>query len=363
MAETAEVLVPVCVVAGLSGPGFPHGSTLVPFLVMHVRAATRSSVARAAATTLRTAEIEGTTKMKLTQAIVSLGIGLLVATATPGLAGDWNNGAGGLKDYGGSGRIPVPVPAPVPEVFNWYLRADASLGWQSGTSIRESGLVLGLDRADPPGTFGTNSRFFDHDQANETQFAFGGGFGYYFTPQFRGDVTFDVRRDRDSNIRGAYQYTQVDDQQNPIGRVVGHSQDEATHRSWLTMANLYWDLLPRGSRFSPYVGAGLGLGVHSLTRTHYTEEETCGSCGPTRVYDGSDRKVHYSLAAAATAGMTYTISPQYALDFSYRYLFIGGFESTMPITSSASTNVMRSTLHFSDEHEHQVRAGLRVNVF
>jgi len=302
--------------------------------------------------------------MTIRQTIIAVGVGLLVSAASPALAGDWNNGAGSLKDPGGPVGIPVPVPAPVPEIFNWYLRVDGAFGWQGSNAPRESGLVFGRDRAlIEGGEFGTD--VFRHIESDETQFMFGGGFGYYFNPRFRGDLTFEVRRDQDTSIRGNYNYTRVDDQQNPIGRVVGHSLDETSLRSWVTMANLYWDLLPRGSRFVPYVGAGLGLAVNRVERTHFTEEEVrtnCGACS-SRTYDGADNSVHYSLAASAMAGLTYTINPQYALDLSYRYMFIGGFDATMPVVASSDDRVMRSTLHFGDQHEHQIRAGLRVNVF
>ena len=65
---------------------------------------------------------------------------------SPAIAGDWNNGAGSLKDRGGAA---VPVPAPVASYdgpSGWYMRLDVGLGRESNRGANESGLVYGAGR-------------------------------------------------------------------------------------------------------------------------------------------------------------------------------------------------------------------------
>jgi opacity protein-like surface antigen len=281
-------------------------------------------------------------------------------------AADWNNGDGSLKDSGGLSGIAVPAPVPVPEVFNWYFRADITFAFASTAKARERGLVLGHDRASwEGGTFGLDAPFFSRSDDLGHGYGWGGGVGYYITPRLRADITVDARNEQEHILHGRYSYTQVDDHDQPIGRVRGRSNDHTTLKGALTMATLYWDLLPRGGRFTPYVGAGVGFAVHEVDRRHLTEERICTSCGTTaRSFSGSDKGHAVSVAGAATTGVTWNIDPHFAVDFSYRYLMIGGFSTDITVANSADEHDRRrSVLRFSDQGEHQVRAGVRWNLF
>lgn len=301
----------------------------------------------------------------MTRALRYLAIAAACLTTTfgPAQAGDWNNGAGSIKDGGGMAGVPVPAPMPVPEVFNWYVRADFTYGVSGSTSVRERGMVFGRDR-DPSqgGPFGLDADFFTHEHDEGTRLGWGGGVGYYFSPRFRGDVTIDTRSEVNHRITGHYAYRVVDDYGQVMGRVNGDTTDRTSIRTSVALASVYWDLRERGSRFVPYIGAGLGFGVHQVDRTHVTYEEGCG-CIPSRIFSGRDKGNAVSVAGALHAGITYNIDPRFAIDLSYRYLMIGSYSTDILVhDSSDDSNTRRSKLTIGDFGEHQIRAGLRWNV-
>ena len=63
-------------------------------------------------------------------------LALLVTLGTPAVAGDWNNGAGSVKDSYGTDAIAVPAPVPSPDyAARWYLRGDVGIGFGASPSI------------------------------------------------------------------------------------------------------------------------------------------------------------------------------------------------------------------------------------
>lgn len=302
-----------------------------------------------------------------------LTIGLAVAAAVPAAnAADWNRGS--TKDYGG---VPVPAPIPVMETFKWYLRADIGGGIADGPNASMSQNLYGLDRdpADGP-PFGATSSWFTGDF--ET-FAVGGvGVGAYFSPHLRGDITVDVRSKGDAHIDQTYGYWGDPAIYDPAatGREVhvdGITREHTEVRSTVALANIYWDLTERGSRFVPYVGAGIGFAVRNIDRDHGTYEVVTDVTDPDnpgvvaeRTFSGQGTGRQLALAASATAGVAYNLSPGLVLDVGYRFTYIGAVDFDTRITFSEPINGQtsaQSKLTIGDTHEHSVRAGLRWNVW
>ena len=128
------------------------------------------------------------------------------------------------------------------------------------------------------------------------------------------------------------------------------------------MANLYYDLAPRG-RFVPYVGAGLGIAWNVFSRGHTDTVTTCDvqtipSCQSQKLQSSTtagssvDRA---TLAAALMAGVSYDITDITTLDVGYRYLFVGGTDVQTDI------GAYHSKLSVGDQNIHQLRAGVRFN--
>jgi opacity protein-like surface antigen len=289
-----------------------------------------------------------------------LSVGLALATFVPAAeAADWNRGS--VKDRGG---IAVPAPIPVVETFKWYLRADVGLGLTTGGDPSEQGLVYGLDRdpADGP-AFGMNSAWFNN---GFDTFAMGGiGVGAYLSPRLRTDLTIDVRTKSDIDAHGTYGYNQIPAAPGPATvRVTGTSIDKTEARTTLALANLYWDLTERGTRFTPYIGVGLGFAVRSTQRTHETTETLWDITDPLNVVNMGNRgflgkgKAHQlAPAASATAGFAYTLDTGMVLDLNYRFTYLGAADAATLLTGN------QSRLEIGDTFDHALRAGIRWNVW
>ncbi len=299
----------------------------------------------------------------MTRILASLSLGIaLAAGSIPAIAGDFNNGDPAYRGYGRPGGTPVPAPMPIPETFNWYIRADIGLGLSNTPSISESGLVFGA--ADSIAPFGSSSSWFNPDF--ETFVTYGLGVGYYVTPRWRVDVTFDVRSQAQIRANGSYTYTQFDlppavAVATPTGNIVNGSMSESvTIRGAAGLFNVYYDLTDRG-RFTPYVGAGLGFVINEVNRRHATTETVLDAATlavvGSRGAIGSDVEHSVSVAAMLTAGFSYTLWTSTVFDLNYRYMYLGGSNVGIQV------NGANSRLDIGDLHEHQLRAGLRWNIW
>lgn len=329
--------------------------------------------------------------MKFHFACVSLAA--LMAAMTQNVnAADFAVGAdGSVKDM--SSPVPavaVPAPVPVPE-YNprWYFRLDAGIGTISEPTISERGYQYGDIINNANGTpddaliGGPNLRDLDPTQFTSdfsNLSTFGGGVGYYLGGGFRLDATIEKRSNdqayldqTDSWISHGY----VDDDADPLTPDVYTSDldndgnlDDRTTTINITdrtdvdgtvwMANAYYDIgTYRG--FTPYVGAGIGFVWNQLERNHtttVTSEDNNAACGCTTEYSTTARTEadKVSLAAAAMAGFSYQVTDITSVDVGYRYLYLGGTDFAMSIDG------VESRVEISDQHVHQLRAGLRFDV-
>ena len=312
--------------------------------------------------------------MRLNKLCLTLGLAL-VASAPGAQAADWNNG-GSIKDRGG---VPIPAPIPIVETFKWYLRADVGGGLITGGDPSAKGEIYGLDRDPLEGpAFGTRSSWFTGDFDT---FAVGGvGAGAYLNSYLRADVTVDTRTKSDANVDGTYTYRGSPAVYDPGNngttvRIDGRTKEQTDVRGTVALANLYWDLTERGTRFVPYIGAGVGFAVRSLDRRHDTSETITDTTDPaghfqtgTRTFRGQAKAHQLAPAASATAGFAYTLDQGMVLDFGYRYTYLGPVDfntniNYSPAINGAGNTSSSSRLTIGDTHEHTLRAGVRWNVW
>jgi opacity protein-like surface antigen len=254
----------------------------------------------------------------------------------------------------------VPAPIPVAEGFTYYLRGDVGYGWSGKASLSENGDIFG----NGPGVFTSATPFAFGgtpftSQSTDADGVFGGtiGFGAYFTPRFRGDVTLDFRGKQTVEFNGAYSYTST----GSGNTVNGLLSETMKMSSTIGMINGYIDLLRRGA-ITPYLGAGIGFAYNDVDRAHAnTETEVDGLGAPissqTTNASGKDSKV--VLAAALMAGVSFSVDPRWVVDVNYRALFMDGGTSvsfTLPTGELSKATI-------GDQWEHQVRVGLRVNLW
>lgn len=123
-------------------------------------------------------------------------------------AGDYSGG--GLKGMRGS-YVPVPAPAPIPDYrAKWYLRFDAGLGLNGSTGLSENGQVFGNANDGSP-SYGPQAVTPTGlagivDGGPDTGYTFGIGAGYYFSPDFRMDITAERISERSGEINDNFSY-------------------------------------------------------------------------------------------------------------------------------------------------------------
>ncbi|MBS0240752.1 MAG: outer membrane beta-barrel protein [Proteobacteria bacterium] len=300
---------------------------------------------------------------------ICLSLGLGLAAVASASAADLDYG-GSIKDRGG---VLVPAPIPVPETFRWYLRADVGGGISSKPSVREQGMIFGLDRDPavlPANSFGSDSSWFS---SHFNDFATGSiGAGAYITPRLRADLTVDVRQDASVKGNGTYNYfinpTLVPSAAGPV-QVDGTQTDTVQIRTVVTLANLYWDLVDRNSRFVPYVGVGAGFAARTLNRTNmFSENDIDVTAGTTTTQSGTTHSnaTRFVPAFAATAGVGYALSPGMVLDVSYRFTYIDGVDISTPVnyhTASGAISTTTSKMSLGETTDHVIRAGIRWNIW
>lgn len=255
--------------------------------------------------------------------------------------------------------IPVPEAHPVREGFNYYVRTDIGFGMQGGNpSFSEAGRVYGLgggtnNSSATPFTFGAGNFSALSDKTADS-FGGGIGFGAYLTPRLRGDITLEFRGERASDVYGTYSYTSSGGA-NPT--ISGTLHDSMRLQSTLGLVNGYFDILPRGG-ISPYVGGGVGLVYHQVNRSYLARET--GGTAPLDI-TGSQASTRMAFAAAAMAGITFAFDHRWAIDVNYRALYMQG--ATVTMTTSGLVQNQISTATIGDNWEHQIRLGLRFNIW
>ena len=185
------------------------------------------------------------------------------------------------------------------------------------------------------------------------------GAGYAFNNWFRTDTVFDFHKPIHVSSSGGYypastqtcQTGYVSVVEDVLGALDGtttsivepyysdcYSQNQAKVQSYDALVNGYVDL-GHWSRFTPYVGAGVGLsfGHYSSSLNFYQTDNT-----PYNVYftaPGSSLTLHgyrdvtsagnyYNFAFALMAGVAIDVADHTKLDIGYRYLNLGSVLGT-----------------------------------
>ncbi len=284
---------------------------------------------------------------------------LSLAMAAPAMAADW----GGASNYGGGVAVPVPAPAPVPTF-------DADSDWYVGLAIGgdfSQDVDINLNNANAYGYSTDGSEI-------GTAPVFGLSFGRYITPSLRWDVAIDYHRHTDISQPG----TQVYLQDVYADAVSGGGTDQETYGVVRTdtvsisrttgILSLIYDI-DTGTRFKPFVGAGVGFTWRQMKR-EYSEDFNCDSSADfpanscvvmdnpalpnSGSYSGSETKDQIDFAAAVQAGLAYEITESVIWDNSWLMLW-----ENNSVATSVPTLDGTSTIKYSDAVLQQFRTGLR----
>jgi opacity protein-like surface antigen len=254
--------------------------------------------------------------------------------------------------------VPVPVPAPIPVAEyapSYYLRIDAAYCFSDSDRFKTDYDVYAPTAREDDG-LGQFGRY-------------GIGFGYYFTPWLRGDVTIDVRNEVVGDAVGdPINYTQ--------NGLLMQDQiwDRIRYRNGTLLFNGYIDI-PVHARFTPYIGAGVGVVLHSYERS-LVQSITCTGAnldcdlstplipdgfGTQHLLIGSDKDYGFALAAALMAGFSFEITHSTKLDLGYRFLHLDGETFTHRVTDFVG-NITTRHLTIPDQNIHELRIGLRFDI-
>ena len=237
---------------------------------------------------------------------------------------------------------------PVEFGTGWYIRGDIAAA-QDNANVFGRASLLGMK---PPNGWSA-----------------GLGAGYKFTNFLRADLTVDYRAPVTTNGIAGSQACVIGTAPviNGAGVTIGsdpvfdtctgiaHSRLNRTH----VLANGYVDL-GTWSRFTPYVGAGVGVNVtynksqlnwYMSNQSPYNITFTDSFSGNTfhQFMDTTRNGYRYSLAWAVMGGVAIDLTPHLKLDVGYRYLGLGRFTG---VDSSGNTITKQM-------HAQEIRTGFR----
>lgn len=295
-------------------------------------------------------------------------------------------GHGGMKDS--YEAMPIPAPIPVEQAARWYLRGDIGYTWYNDPVMTQFGGIDYNDAATVPTSHHVDTDFRLRGANIEEAYSFGGGVGYYFNQHLRGDVTVDYREEADVSGVNTNSYNVGYDH---TATVPGHltvpanSVTQFGFSSTAVLFNLYYDFLPRGgvaygsskdgpvyhpgSRFQPYVGAGIGFSVNETTDGITAFD--CGSCSGGLRYMTHAGESETNFAAALMAGVAVELRHNFKLDIGYRFMYLGSAQTGAinGLYEADGTEVTDNVTHsdskfkLDDITAHEIRVGLRYDIY
>lgn len=291
----------------------------------------------------------------------TLGLALVAAAGQAQAGGDVIY-TGVKTQRGAATAVPVPAPVPIPDIASrYYVRLDAAYSMNSIDKYREE-----LPRFDR----------LRQDDSLENFGRYGLGAGYHLSKWFRGDVTFDVRNEVRSKANGSIGYFGPSDATGHAIEMRDTVFDRFRTKNYTGLVNGYLDV-PMGEIFTPYVGAGIGLVMHTIDRRQLQRISQCVdtlNCDP----NANNGTVPYSpgatglnstingnagpnrstqLAWAIMTGFAYKVDTSTSIDFGYRMLNLGGTTFTTTVNGSQNPKIT-----IPDQINHEIRVGLRYDI-
>jgi opacity protein-like surface antigen len=232
------------------------------------------------------------------------------------------------------------APAPILEQGGWYLRGDIGVGIQSFSSFD-----LG-PASEVPATWAINQQ----DIQDTT--IFGMGAGYVLNNWLRFDVTGEYRTKAGFSAIGSYDQNTCN-----VGGVVGTCFDtfSGNYSAAVFMANAYVDL---GTWWclTPFIGAGVGGAYDRISQV-----SDIGPLPPGTIGFGFTQQdsAGWQLAWNVQAGLTYNVSDNFKIDFSWRYLDMGSPQSSNIFCQNTGSTAACNNFNLKDITAQDFRIGFR----
>ncbi|MEM7216169.1 MAG: outer membrane beta-barrel protein [Pseudomonadota bacterium] len=251
-------------------------------------------------------------------------------------------------------KSPSVEYTPVEFGSGWYLRGDISFN-VNGRKDSSSQFVTSIGA--------------DVESEYDDGFGVRVGFGYIVNPSFRVDLTAEHLLE--SEFEGAIQVN-LNGLANtvaglvPVNNIFGIERVDASYSATSFMVNGYYDL-PKFGKFTPYVGAGVGISRVELNerRTLTCIPDTTQACGaPAAGAQGATvsdvvlldtEETLYEVSYQLALGTSYELSQNLDLDVGYSYFTTGDGSE---ISYSDGTAIDSDAFSV-----HRVNVGLRYELF
>lgn len=300
--------------------------------------------------------------MTMKLAGLSLATVALLGAAGPAVAGG-DVIYTGVKDPYASAAVVVPAPVPIPvDEADYYIRFDTGASWLTDGTTDE---------------FGTDMTVKDVSDIEPVEFG-SIGVGWYVTPSIRAELQFDLFT-RGDMVNGEQRFSETlsFNVGLPDPDIVTYSvvrQESVKYEQDTGMLNFYYDF-NNSTRFTPYLGAGIGATYRQLSR-RASEVANCSvrsnAGDPTRntcpavnpapadpaiITEGTTKKSNWDIAGALMAGFAIQVTDNILWDSGYRYMWQSG-GLIVPSLTLAGT----SEIEIKDIGQHQFRTGIRLNL-
>ena len=224
---------------------------------------------------------------------------------------------------------PMPMPeAPIEFAGGWYLRGDIGF---TNQDVKRLDNVLGV------GTVQQIQLGFDASPLG------GIGVGYKFNEWLRADLTGEYRSR--ANFHGFDRYVDP-----TLTTGFGTNEYHASKSEWVGLANVYFDL-GTWYGFTPFVGGGVGFAYNTIHDFRDTNVVTQG------VAFGREAS-RTNFAWALHAGLAYAVTPNFTVEFAYRYLNLGDARSG-DLTTYTGVSTVYNPSYFRELESHDFKLGLR----
>jgi opacity protein-like surface antigen len=231
------------------------------------------------------------------------------------------------------------APAPVAP-SGWYLRGDIGVGVQNFSSFD----------LEPASQVPSNWTVVQKDIQDTTMF--GMGVGYAVNSWLRFDVTGEYRTQSLFHATGSWV--------NAFCPGAGpgdfcFDKYEGNVSSAVFMANAYVDL---GTWWclTPYIGGGVGTAYNMISGVDDIGPQPPGTIGFGYTYNDSSS---WDFAWNVQAGLTYNVSDNFKVDFSWRYLDMGSPQSANIFCQNSGTSGPCNYFNLKDITSQDFRIGLR----
>lgn len=174
----------------------------------------------------------------------------------------------------------------------------------------------------------------------------GGGIGHYLTCNIRADFTVDHRFKSDMSGFNT----------NPFA--TNYGSNKWGYESTALMMNMYYDF-NAGSRFSPYIGFGLGTVHNSFSAGRGVIAAGAGDPADVGTPTTVGKNDNWHVAGAFMTGFVMNLSDRLKLDTGYRFLYLGAGKTGETANAFGGTG---GPIHVDNLHAHELRVGLRYDI-